>query len=214
MDSYALLIVGRTHSVAEHLRISLDAEQYVIRWVPSTAQALGLDFQPALLVFDLPPSGGVRCVSRLKHRFEAPLVALLQTNQPVPNLVDAFLPRPFEVEQLVDTIQATLMSTGPHVIQAQGMSLDKRTRRLQIDHDLYQLPPIGCQLLALLMEQAGCVVPRDELFRRVWQTDDGDNTRVLDVHIAHLRRLLEPNPRRPKLILTERRVGYRLQPPG
>jgi two-component system KDP operon response regulator KdpE len=214
MDSYALLIVGRTQSLAEHLRTSLDAEQYLIRWVPSTAQALGLDFHPTLLILDLPPSGGSRCVSRLKRRFGVPLVALLQPHQPVPGLVDAFLPRPLEVSQLVDTIQATLMSSGPHVVQAQSMSLDTRTRRLQIDRNLYQLPPIGCEILALLMAQAGTVVPRDELFRRIWKTDDGDNTRVLDVHIAHLRRLLEPNPRRPKLILTERRVGYRLHPPG
>jgi two-component system KDP operon response regulator KdpE len=200
--------------VAEHLRSSLDADQYLIRWVPSTAQALRLDSHPALLILDLPPSGGARCVSRLKHRFGVPLLALLHPRQSVPNLVDAFLPRPLEVDQLLDTIQATLISSGPHVVQAQGMSLDTRTRRLQIDHDFYQLPPIGCQILALLMARAGSVVPREELFRRIWRTDDGDNTRVLDVHIAHLRRLLEPNPRRPELILTERRVGYRLQPPG
>jgi DNA-binding response OmpR family regulator len=107
-----------------------------------------------------------------------------------------------------------LMNCGVHNIQVAGMSLDTRTRRLELDGALHQLPPIGCQILALLMERCGSAVPREELFRRVWHTDDGDNTRVLDVHIAHLRRLLEPNPRRPQLILTERRVGYRLRPPG
>lgn len=214
MDSYALLVVGRTQSLAEHLRSTLDAEQYLIRWVSSTTKALKLGFRPTLLVLDLPSSGGTRCVPRLKRRFGVPLLALLQLGQPVPQNVDAFLPRPFEVSQVADTIQMTLMSSGPHVVQTGSMSLDTRTRRLQIDHDLYQLPPIGSKILALLMARAGSVVPREELFRRIWRTDDGDNTRVLDVHIAQLRRLLEPNPRRPKLILTERRVGYRLQPPG
>jgi two-component system response regulator RegX3 len=47
----------------------------------------------------------------------------------------------------------------------------------------------------------------------VWHTNDGDNTRALDVHIAYLRRKLEADPRRPKLIVTERGVGYRLHPP-
>jgi DNA-binding response OmpR family regulator len=117
------------------------------------------------------------------------------------------------MEQLVELIQTTLMACTPHIVQAGGMSLDTRARRLQVNGTLYQLRPIGCQILALLMAQAGSAVPRSELFRRVWRTDDGDNTRVLDVHIAYLRRLFEPDPRRPKLILTERRVGYRLQPP-
>jgi two-component system KDP operon response regulator KdpE len=213
MDPYTLLVIARTQSLAERLGGVANAEQYLIRWVPSTAQALKLDLQPSLLVLDLPPSGGVRSVTRLKRRFEAPLLVLLRADQPAPDQADASLPRPFEVEQLVELIQTTLMTCTPHVVQAASMSLDTRTRRLQVDGTLHQLPPIGCRILALLMAQAGSVVPRDELFRRVWHTDDGDNTRVLDVHIAHLRRLLEPDPRHPKLILTERRVGYRLHPP-
>ena len=214
MDSYALLLVGRTQSLAEHLRGTLDAEQYLIRWVPSTTQAVALDLWPSLLVLDLPPSGGARSVPLLKKRFEVPVLALPQPGQSVPKQVDAFLARPFEVNQLVEAIHATLMAHTPHVVQAEGMSLDTRTKRLQVNGVLYQLRPIGCQIMALLMARAGKAVPRDELFRRIWQTDDGDNTRVLDVHIAHLRRMLEDDPRHPKLILTERRVGYRLNPPG
>lgn len=213
MDPYALLVVARTQSLAERLRGTLDAEQYLIRWVPSTAQARELDLQPSLVVLDPPPSGGVRCATRLKRRFQAPLLALLRAEQPIPDCADASLRRPFEVDQLAALIQTTLMRCGPHIVQVAGMSLDTRTRRLEINGDLYQLRPIGCRILALLMERAGSVVPRDELFRSVWHTDDGDNTRVLDVHIAYLRSLLEADPRQPTLILTEPRVGYRLQPP-
>lgn len=214
MEPYALLVIARTRSLAERLRGALDPEQCLIRWVPSTAQALKLDLQPSLLILDLPASGGTRCVYRLKGRFGAPLLALPRGAQSVPEGVDASVARPFEVEKLADAIRTTLITCAPHTVQVGGMSLDTRTRRLELDGTLYQLPPIGCQILALLMERAGSTVPRDELFRHIWKTEDGDSTRVLDVHIAHLRRLLEPNPHRPKLILTERRVGYRLQPPG
>ncbi len=213
MDPYTLLVIARTRSLTERLRGALEADQYVIRWMPSTVQALKLDLRPSLLILDQPPSGGARSIARLKRCFEAPLLALVRTDQAAPDRVDAFLTRPFEMEQLVELIQTTLMACTPHIVQAAGMSLDTRTRRLQVNGTLYQLRPIGCQILALLMAQAGSAVPRGELFRRVWHTDDGDNTRVLDVHIAYLRRLFEPDPRRPKLILTERRIGYRLQPP-
>jgi DNA-binding response OmpR family regulator len=93
------------------------------------------------------------------------------------------------------------------------MSLDVKGRRLQVNGALHRLPPTSCRILALLMSRAGTTVPRDELFRRVWNTDDGDSTRALDVHIAQLRRQIEVNPRYPRLILTTRGVGYRLQPP-
>lgn len=214
MDPYALLVVARSQSAAERLRGALDPEQYLIRWVPSTAQALGLDLNPSLLILDLPPSGGARCVTRLKRKYKVPLLALGRADQPVPDQVDAKVSRPFKEARLVDLIQTTLMTCMPHVVQAAGMSLDTRTRRLQVGGELHQLRPIGCQILALLMERAGSAVPRDELFRRVWHTDDGDSTRVLDVHIAYLRRLLEPDPRHPRLIVTERGVGYRLQSPS
>lgn len=213
MDRYVLLVVGRTQSLAEHLQVALDAEQYLIRWVASTSQALQLDLCPSLLVVDLPLSGGARCVARLKRRFEVPLLALLQQGQSVPAHVDAFVPRPFEAKQLVREIQASLMAGVPHVVQAAGMSLDVRTRRLQAKGVLCQLPPIGCQILALLMERVGEVVPREELFQRIWHTEDGDNTRVLDVHIAALRRKLEQDPRHPEFIVTERGVGYCLHSP-
>ena len=214
MDPYALLVIARTYSLAERLRNSLDAEQYLVRWVPSTAQALKLKLQPSLLILDLPPSGGGRSVPWLKEKFQAPMLVLLRPGQPIPNGADASLARLFEAEQIVETIHRTLMHHTPHIVKAAGLSLDTRTRRLEVDGNLHQLRPIGCRILALLMERVDRVVPRDELFQQVWSTDDGDNTRVLDVHIAYLRRLLEPNPSCPTLILTERGVGYRLHPPS
>jgi DNA-binding response OmpR family regulator len=110
-------------------------------------------------------------------------------------------------------IEMTLIEHSPHMIRAGKMSLDKETRRLQMNGELYQLRPIGCEILALLMARPDEVIARDELFQRAWHTEDGDNTRALDVHVAHLRRELEADPRSPTLILTERGVGYRLVPP-
>lgn len=213
MDPYALLVITRTQSLAECLRAVLDAEQHRIRWVPSTAQALQLGLVPSILILELPSSGGWRTVNRLKSRFDAPVLALVRAGMPIPDQVEASIRRPFQIEQLVDLIHNTLMASAPHVVQAAGMSLDTRTGRLQIRACYYQLPPIACQIMALLMGRAGAVVSREELFRRVWHSDDGDPTRVLDVHIATLRRLVEHDPRRPRLIRTERGLGYRLQPP-
>ena len=214
MEPITLLVVARTQSLAGHLRTAFDVEQCLIRWVPSVAQALKLGLEPSLVVLDLPSSGGMRSAARLKRAFQVPVVALAHPEQSVPPQVDASLDRSRPVEQLVELIEITLIDHSPDKVRAAGMSLDQRTRRLQINGLVYQLRPIGCQILALLMGRAGKVIPRDEVFQRVWRTDDGDNTRALDVHIAQLRRQLEPDPRHPQLIITERGVGYRLQPPA
>jgi DNA-binding response OmpR family regulator len=104
-----------------------------------------------------------------------------------------------------------LISHSPHMICVADMSLDRKSRRLQMNGTLHQLRPIACQILAVLMSRAGQTIPREELFRRIWRTSDGDNTRALDVHIAYLRRELEADPRSPRLIVTERGVGYCLK---
>jgi DNA-binding response OmpR family regulator len=213
MEPYQLLVIARTQSFAKRLRGSLDAEQVLIRWVPSAAQALELDWCPSLLILDLPPSGGARSVARLKRLFNAPVLVVSRSDRPVPDQVDVSLSRPYRLEQLVELIEITLIDHSPHRIRVAGMSLDTETRRLQVNGSVCQLRPIGCQILALLMARAGSVVSRDELFHRVWHTEDGDNTRALDVHIAQLRQQMETDARHPPLILTERGRGYRLQPP-
>jgi DNA-binding response OmpR family regulator len=213
MEPYTLLVIARTQTLAKRLQDTLDAGRYLIRWVPSTVQALVLDVHPSLVMLELPPSGGARTVARLKRHSDAPLLAISRTGDPIPAQVDASLARPYRVERLAELIEDTLMTHSPHMLRAAGMSLDVETRRFQVNGALCQLRPIGCRILALLMARIGTIVPRDELFRRAWNTDDGDSTRALDVHMAHLRRQIETDPRRPKLILTERGVGYWLHPP-
>jgi DNA-binding response OmpR family regulator len=199
--------------LARRLRAALEGEEYIIRWVSSTTQALELDLRPSLLILDLPPSGGQRSTARLKRAFDVPLLAIARPGLPLPDSVDVSLPRPYQLERLVDEIENTLIIHSPDLVRAGAMCLDTQTRRLQVNGSLHQLRPLACQILAHLMARAGQVVSREDLFRRVWHTDDGDNTRALDVHISYLRRELEPNPREPALILTERGLGYRLEPP-
>jgi two-component system response regulator RegX3 len=214
MDAYTLVVVARSQSLAKRLRGALGAEQYLIRWAPSTVQALALDLSDvSLLILEMPVSGGARNVARLKHSFEAPLLALLRAGQPAVEGVDASLSRPYHLDDLVDLIGVTLISHSSDTIRAGEMWLDTETRRLQLNGIVHQLRPIGCNIMALLMDRAGSVVSRDDLYQHVWQTEDGDDTRALDVHIAHLRRQIEVDPRQPKLILTERGTGYRLDPP-
>jgi two-component system, OmpR family, KDP operon response regulator KdpE len=213
MVPYKLLVVARTQSLAKRLQDALGGDQHLIRWVPSTSQALALDFEPSLLLLDLPPSGGSRSVAWLKEQFNSPLIALPRPGLPFPAGVDASLPHPWTMAALTDLIQSTLMASMPDIVQVGALTLDRRAMLLQVQGASHVLRPTGCRILALLMARAGSVVSRDEIFHRAWHTDDRDHTRVLDVHIAYLRRLIEPDPSHPTWIRTERGIGYWLEAP-
>jgi two-component system KDP operon response regulator KdpE len=214
MEPKTLLLIARAQSLVKHLQSALDASRYVIRWAPSSSQALRLDLSPGLLILDLPPSGGARSIARLKNKFDAPLLALGRKGQPAIMQADGYLSRPYEVGHLAELIDTILINHATNIICADKMCLDTEERRLQVNGAVHQLRPIACRILALLMQRPKQAIPRDELFRRVWHTTDGDSTRALDVHIAYLRRTLEADPSNPKLIVTERGLGYRLCPPA
>jgi len=214
MEPHTLLIVARNQSLAKRLAEDLEAEHHLLRWVSSTSQASKLDLAPDLVLLELPASGGTRSALQLKRHFEAPLLVLCHNGQAAPEGADASLVHPWRAQDLVDMVDGTLLAHSPHLVRAGDMLLDTETRRLQMRGSIRQLRPLGCRILAQLMANAGRVMSRDELARRVWEMEDGDVTRALDVHIAYLRRQIEADPGQPQLIVTEWGVGYKLVLPG
>ena len=88
-------------------------------------------------------------------------------------------------------------------------------RRLYVGENgpLVICSPKEARLLAVLMQHSGQVVSRAQIMKEVWQTDYLGDTRTLDVHICLLRQKLEQDPANPRLLLTERGLGYRLNVP-
>ncbi len=91
-----------------------------------------------------------------------------------------------------------------------SLRLEDRYLYLDNDQSPIKLTPREARLLAILMQHPGQVVKRATLMKEVWQTDYLGDTRTLDVHICWLRQKLEEDPTRPRLILTQRGVGYEL----
>ncbi len=95
-------------------------------------------------------------------------------------------------------------------LQAGPLKLVEQHVYIGDDPSPIRLSPKEACLLAVLMQSPGQVVSRERLMREVWQTDYLSNNRTIDVHICWLRRLIENDPTRPRLILTQRGVGYEL----
>ena len=99
--------------------------------------------------------------------------------------------------------------TGPHKFVSSDLEIDFETRMVRAKEKSLHLTPKEYELLRYLVAHAGKPVTHRELLQAVWGPDYGDQTDYLRVFITHLRKKIEPNPSKPKYILTEHWMGYR-----
>jgi len=137
---------------------------------------------------------------------EADIVAALELG------ADDYVTKPYSVRELIARVRAASRRSiaGPREAVTLGAAtLDHATLRLRLGDTEQDLPKKEFEVMALLMEQPGRVVPREEFLDRVWGYTWIGDTRTLDQHIRRLRRRLEADPDAPT-IETVRGVGYRL----
>lgn len=116
---------------------------------------------------------------------------------------------PLEIERAHSSGGPQSCSPSPQRLQAGCFTLEPHARRVTVDDRVLTLTTIEYDMLALLVERAGRIVRRDEMFRIVFGRDSSVFDRALDVHLSHLRAKLGP---RRSLILTVRGVGHLLRP--
>jgi DNA-binding response OmpR family regulator len=131
---------------------------------------------------------------------------------------DDYVTKPFGLAELRSRIRAVLRRAGPRalgqeVVQVGPIKLDRSRREVMVDIDPVQLTFSEFELLDALMVDPGRLLNRQELLRAIWGDSAYRDPRAIDVHIRHLREKLEPEPDKPRYILTVRGAGYRLQGP-
>jgi len=147
---------------------------------------------------------------------EIPMILILESEENqfklTPNI--KILAQPFTIQKLVNTIKRSIHIESKNLLQAGPIRLDLINNWVQIKDRKIQLTPQLVLLLSAMMGTPGETISREDLFRKVWNTDYVMDMRTLDVHISWLRKAIEINPRKPVYILTKRSVGYRLEIPG
>jgi len=151
------------------------------------------------------------CQSLRDNSEKLPVILILDKDTSVPkDAADVILNLPFTVQKLSNRIKPLLPGDGKNVVHVGPIRLDTERRRVRCLGKNTKLTPRLVSLLHILMEHHGEVVERENLFKRVWETDYTGDTRTLDVHISWLRRAIELDPLKPKFLKTIRGVGYRL----
>jgi DNA-binding response OmpR family regulator len=129
---------------------------------------------------------------------------------------DDYVTKPFGLAELRSRIRAVLRRSGTRalgdeVLIVGPISLDRAQREVKMNGNPVKLTFSEFELLDALMTDPGRLLNRQELLRAIWGDSAYRDPRAIDVHIRHLREKLEPEPEKPRHILTVRGAGYRLQ---
>lgn len=157
-------------------------------------------------------SGKRICQSIHEQMPDLPILVIASPDHPLINgeCANVILNLPFTIRKLVNRIVPLLPAEEENLMQAGPIKLDVERNQVQCEEKEARLTPRLVSLLKILMRHPGEVLERENLFRKVWNTEYTGDTRTLDVHISWLRRAIEEDPRSPRFLKTIRGVGYRL----
>jgi two-component system KDP operon response regulator KdpE len=221
-----ILVVDDEPQVLRSLRSGLSARGYAIETATDGASALiaAADTAPDLIVLDLglPDLDGVEVCRRLRDWSSLPIIVLSARERESDKIAaldagaDDYLTKPFGMGELLARVRAALRRTAvavgeQPVFRSGDLIIDLARRRVERGGHEIHLTPKEYDLLKHLARHAGKVITQRQLLQVVWGPEYGDEGHYLRVHMSALRRKLEPEPARPRYLITEPGVGYRLQ---
>jgi DNA-binding response OmpR family regulator len=212
-----VLVVEDDDAIAEPLAHGLRREGYAVTRVATGQEALEqTDVDLVLLDLGLPDIDGYEVCRRIRARGSTPIIVITARGEEVDRVVglelgaDDYVVKPFGYRELVARIRAVGRRAAvpePIAVQHIGtITIDRRTRKVWSAKNEVALAPKEFDLLALLAEDAGAVVTRQQILEQVWDPHWYGPTKTLDVHVASVRKKLG----QPELIETVRGVGFRL----
>lgn len=222
-----ILVVEDDPGIGEKLVRALTNDEYVVDWARNAHDALAMfDVDAAdlvLLDLGLPDQDGVEvCRAIHERRADVPTIMLTARSEEIDVVIglDAgatdYITKPFRLAELLARIRAQLRQHARRVsmpVVVGDLEIDPDTREVRNDGDIIELRPREFDLLLELARRAGTVVTREALMSEVWDEHWFGSTKTLDVHVAALRRKLEPVRSGQGRITTIRGVGYRLEQP-
>lgn len=193
-----ILIVEDDPGIAEQLVHGLRREGYQVSRVSSAGETLGADL-PDLLLLDLglPDMDGVDLCRELRRRSDVPIVVITARGEEADRVValdlgaDDYLVKPFGFGELTARIRAVLRRSLPEalgVYRYGRLTVDERSQRVLLDGEQIAVTRREFDILKTLIVEPGRLVSREEIFSRVWDEHWYAPTKVLDVHVAALRR--------------------------
>ena len=181
--------------------------------------------QPDVVVLDLglPDMDGLDVIRALREWTGVPIIVLSARGQEQDKIAaldagaDDYVGKPFGVGELLARLRVslrhaerTVREAGEPVFVVGDLEVNQAERRVRVCGKDVHVTPIEYRLLTTMVRHAGKVLTQRQLLREVWGPSHVDQAHYLHVYMAQLRRKIEPDPARPRYLLTESGVGYRL----
>ncbi|MCY0888818.1 MAG: response regulator transcription factor [Alicyclobacillaceae bacterium] len=233
-----VLVVDDEESIRTLVAYNFERAGYDVETVEDGRQAYEVIKQHharmALIVLDLmlPGMDGMEICRRLRQdKIDVPIILLTARDEEVDLVLglemgaDDYVKKPFSPRELVARARAVLRrfdadgedeedEESPKVLKAGFVTLDLSKHELLFDGELIDITPKEFELLQYFMENKEHVLSRDQLLDRVWGYSSATDTRIVDVHVSHLRDKIEDDPKNPVYIRTVRGIGYKFTDPS
>ncbi len=220
-----ILIVDDEPPIQRFLRTALDTGEFSIHQAENghAALAAAVATRPDVILLDLglPDMDGVEVIQRIREWSQVPIIVLSvrEREDDKVNALDAgaddYLTKPFGVGELLARIRValrrSLQEVREPVFRLDELEVDLSRRLVLVRGEEVQLTPTEYELLRLLVIHAGKVLTHRQILKQIWGVGYVEQPHVLRVNISNLRHKLERDPSRPRYILTELGVGYRLK---
>jgi len=220
-----VLVVDDEPQILRALGINLRARGYDVDLAPDGEQALTLaaSHHPDVVVLDLglPGIDGVEVIRGLRGWSTVPIVVLSVRDAERDKVsaldagADDYVTKPFGMDELMARLRAALRRAAPAdeepVVETPDFTIDLGAKQVHRGGQEVRLTPTEWHLVEVLVRHRGKLVSQRQLLQEVWGPEYHDETAYLRVHMANVRRKLEPEPSRPRYFFTEPGMGYRFE---
>jgi two-component system KDP operon response regulator KdpE len=220
-----VLVVDDEPSIVRALAANLRAREYDVDVATTGEEALVLAARhhPEAVVLDLglPGMSGLEVSEGLRGWTTVPIIVLSARGEEAAKVhaldagADDYVTKPFGMDELMARLRAAIRRHAPVVEEAAvttaDFTVDLSDKQVVGPDGPVRLTPTEWSIVEVLVRNAGKLVTQRQLLRDVWGPEFGTETNYLRVHLAHIRRKLEPVPAQPRYFITEPGMGYRFQ---
>jgi two-component system KDP operon response regulator KdpE len=221
-----VLVVDDEPQIVRALRINLAARSYQVLTATDGASALraAADGKPHVVILDLglPDIDGTEVIAGLRGWTSIPIIVLSARTDSTDKVealdagADDYVTKPFGMDELLARLRAAIRRSAQEepseaVLETDSFTVDFAAKKVLRGGVEVHLTPTEWGMLEILVRNRGRLITQKQLLQEVWGPSYSSETHYLRVYLAQLRRKLEPQPSRPRYLLTEPGMGYRFQ---